>query len=203
MLLHVLLIVLIVEAGGQQAFARSWSSTPSRQRGRLCVFRARRRGIAPRGVLGRLLSNKIVKDVEREEAEDLRREALENAGQAAIDKLDGPMTQGATRLVSEMLNRIDDNVIAAASKGTSFIEKGLPSAQGFAAKIQGTEFSSILVSGGGKHADFASGLVANLANVLSQEQFNQLLVDTPLQFAQFAAPFIAGGGWEFVFSTLR
>lgn len=195
--------VQIAEAGGQQAFARSWSPNPSSQHGGLCALGARRRGIAPRGVLGRILNNKIVKDVEREEAEDLRREALENAGQAAIDKLDGPMTQGATRLVSEMLNRIDDNVIAAANKGASFIEKGLPSAQGFAAKIQGTDLSSVLVSGGGKHADFASGLMANLATVLSQDQLSQLLVDTPLQFAQFAAPLIAGGGWEFAFSTLR
>ena len=189
------------ERGAQQAFITSWiPARDCRLLACLADSRSRSTGVVAKTPLMRQVANSTL----AEEAEDLRREALENAGQAAIDRLDGPMTQGASRALSELANRLDDTVLAAANKAVSAIEKASPSLQGVVAKLQGMDLPGVFGSAAGsKHADLASGLLGNVASVLSQEQISQLLVDAPLHFAQFAAPLIAGGGWEFAFASLR
>ena len=207
-LVLVLVLVLVPSCtraarGAQRAFVTSW--IPARAC-KLSACAADRRtppvGVATALVPTTPLMRHVANSTLAEEAEDLRREALENAGQAAIDRLDDPVTQGATRVASELASRLDDTVLAAANKGASVVEKASPSLQGVAAKVQGVDFSGVF-SSSSKHADLASGLLGNVASVLSQEHISQLLVDAPLQFSQFAAPLIAGGGWEFAIAALR
>lgn len=145
----------------------------------------RKKGISPRGVIGRFSNNKIVKTIEQEEAEELRTQVAENTGNSVIEQVDGPLT----RMATDLLNRVDDSVLMVVKKGATLAEKSLPSVQGVVAKLQSPD-------------DIAYGVVNSLGNVLSQDQLAQVLVDAPLHFSQFVVPLITGGGWEYAVSSV-
>ena len=98
------------------------------------------------GVLAlRLTNSTLAREVDRDDAEELRSQVIDRAGSAAIDTVD-PLTRVAgdepgTRLAAELLSRVDDSVLAAANKAGAVLEKGLPSLQGAATKAQSMDLS--------------------------------------------------------------
>jgi len=159
------------------------------------------------GVLAlRLTNSTLAREVDRDDAEELRSQVIDRAGSAAIDTVD-PLTRVAgdepgTRLAAELLSRVDDSVLAAANKAGAVLEKGLPSLQGAATKAQSMDLSVL----SNKYPDILSSGVSSMFNVLSHDQISQILVsgvDAPLRFAEVLAPLITGGGWEYLAGSAR
>jgi len=159
------------------------------------------------GVLAlRLTNSTLAREVDRDDAEELRSQVIDRAGSAAIDTVD-PLTRVAgdepgTRLAAELLSRVDDSVLAAANKAGAVLGKGLPSLQGAATKAQSMDLSVL----SNKYPDILSSGVSSMFNVLSHDQISQILVsgvDAPLRFAEVLAPLITGGGWEYLAGSAR
>ena len=186
--LRALLTVVILHHAG--AFAPAPARTgalqlarnlPLRLRPGSCALHARRRrSIAPRGIIGKMFNNKIVKEVEKDEAEELRNQVMDNAGQVAIDKFDGPLS----RLATELANRVDDTVLESLNKGSSLVEKAAAPLQGAVVQLQTTD-PSTLMSAQSKNLDQI---------LLSQDLSSQLMLTVPLHITDVITVMV--GGWQ-------